>query len=163
MTTVATGIGKKTINSQFYDFQRSGQQIEKLKKFLITNEAKFEYGFQPYNQKSIVSTTCFYNQPSNVMHYVLTNSKKHTLHFQIPLLDLQSINISPIIKDDKQIVELVYKDQKGMRVKEHSADGTIIFSLRFTTYQIPIPKDVNAENFTKVFNKIIKKANSFQE
>lgn len=146
----------------FYDFQRSGQLIDKLQEMLITDQSNFVYGFQPYNQHKIVSSTCFYNHPSNMLHYVLTNEKNHTLHFQIPLLEVDHFNRVSVDHKDKQFVELVYKDQSGMKVKEHNAEGGIIFSLRFTSYQIPIANSQDMNQLTKVLGKIIKKADKFQ-
>ena len=149
-------------SKSFYDFQRSGKLIDKLQASLITEKASFIYGFQPYNQQNIVSTTCFYNQPSNMLHYVLTNSKKHTLHFQIPILDIDFFNVISADSKDKQFIELVYKDQTGMKVKEHNAKGGIIFSLRFTSYQIPVSNGMDMSQFTKTLSKVIKKADKFR-
>ena len=146
----------------FYEFQNTGKLIDKLQSTLITDKAEFVYGFQPYNQQNIVNTTCFYNQPSNILHYILTNDQKHTLHFQISLLEVDHVNQVNVDHKDKHFFELVYKDQSGMKVKEHNEKGGIIFSLRFTSFQIPVPSSVDMDNMIKLVNKILKKANKYQ-
>lgn len=157
-----TSVSGDATTKSFYEFKRSGRLIEKLQSLMVSDKPDFKYGFQPYNQQGIVSSTCFYNQPSNMLHYVLTNEKNHTLHFQIPLLDIDHFNEVSFGNQDKQMIELVYKDQKGMKVKEHNAKGGIIFSLRFTSYQIPLSNKTDLEMVKKVLSKIMDKADKFQ-
>ncbi|MFT5512619.1 MAG: hypothetical protein ACI8SE_001017 [Bacteroidia bacterium] len=146
----------------FYDFQKAGKSIDKIKNILLSQEELFTYGFQPYNQKKIASIACFFNQPSNMLHYVLTNDKNYTLHFLVPVLDIDHVNTIYQENEDKSLIEIVYKDQSGMKVKEHNSKGNIIFSLRFTSYHIPVPKSTNLDDLAKVFNKLIKKASKYQ-
>lgn len=146
----------------FYEYKKSGQLLNKLQNMLVTSEPGFSYGFHSYNQKEIENTVCFFNQPSNTLHYVLTNKDNHTLHFQIPILELDHINQVNGTYKDKQFVEFVYKDQSEMKVKEHTSDGNIIFSLKYTAYQLPLSNAVDVGKLSKLIGKILVKADNYQ-
>ncbi len=146
----------------FYEHQGAGKTIAKLQRIILSGEADFTYGFQSYNQSKITESACFYNQPSNTLHYVLMNEKGHTLHFLIPILNLDHVNSVVDQETDKSFIELVYHDQLGMKVKEHNDRSRIIFSLQFTSFQMPVDQSNNTKDLLKQFNKLIKKASKYQ-
>ena len=92
----------------------------------------------------------------------MTNENGHTLHFLIPILNLDHVNSVADQDADKSFIELVYSDQLGMKVKEHNAKSRIIFSLQFTSFQLPVGKSIDPNDLLKLFNSLIKKANKYQ-
>ncbi|GEM_PF-2036815 len=152
----------KSKNNGFYGYKGAGKIISKLQRTILEEDADFIYGFQSYNQNQITGSACFYNQPSNTLHYVLTNENGHTLHFLIPILNLDHVNSVADQDADKSFIELVYSDQLGMKVKEHNAKSRIIFSLQFTSFQLPVGKSIDPNDLLKLFNSLIKKANKYQ-
>jgi len=148
--------------SGFYDFKGAGKSIVKLQKLLLAGNVDFTYGLQAYNQNKITSAACFYNQPSNVLHYVLTNENNHTIHFLIPVLNLDHVNHVDSKQGDKSYIELVYADKLGMKVKEHNDKSRIIYRLQFTSFPVPIDDSIDGNDVVKQFEKIIKKAKKFK-
>jgi hypothetical protein len=90
------------------------------------------------------------------------NEKGHTLHFLIPILNLDHVNSVVDQETDKSFIELVYHDQLGMKVKEHNDRSRIIFSLQFTSFQMPVDQSINTKDLLKQFNKLIQKASKYQ-
>lgn len=157
LTTMGGQEAKKT----FYAYKGAGKQIEKMQKILVVDKAGFNFGFQSYNQFEIKNTAAFYNQPTDIFHYVLTTKSNYTLHFQIPLLQLKETFIIAEKSGTKQLMEFVCKEGSAIRVKQQNEKGLITFDLQFTRYQVPVSNSQDIAKLKKVVDKIISKANSF--
>ncbi len=147
----------------FYEYKKANKTITKLAKTITSDHPDIRFGFQTYNQHKIVGSTSFYNQPSDILHYILTTENNRTLHFQIPVLYLERMLVNTASKDGQAFLEVTCQQEHGVKVKEHNQDGSIVFSLKFTTYQIPIPKETNIDALNKRCEQLLAKVQEFNQ
>ena len=145
----------------FYEYKKANKTITKLAKAITSENPEFSFGFQTYKQHKIVGATSFYNQPSDILHYILTTENNRTLHFQIPVLHLENILVNTASRDGEAFLEVTCQQEHGIKVKEHNQDGNIVFSLKFTTYQIPLPKETKLEVLNKRCEQLLTKVKEF--
>ncbi len=157
-----TGV-KEKVDPVFYKYKGAGKTISKISNLMISQSPGFQFGFQSYANHEVVSSTSFYNQPSDILHYILTTKENRTLHFQIPVLRVQSINIFDLRGEGNLRMEVVCSSETGVKVKEHNQAGGIVYSLKFTTYQIPLPVGTDMKMLRKRCKQLLKKVNKFNE
>lgn len=128
---------------------------------MVSDSVDMEFGFQSYNKYKIKNTTSFYNQPSDILHYVLTTEGQRTLHFQVPVLNVKSIIVHDPGDKGKPVMEVLCKEEAGVKVKEHNQKGGIIFSVKYSTYSIPLSPTTDLKKLSKYTEKLMKKVNQY--
>lgn len=151
----------QTKEKSFFQYKGAGKVISKISNAIVSDKPGITFGFQSYANYEIANTTSFYNQPSDILHYILTTQDKRTLHFQLPILDIKQVKIFSKDNSDRLSMEVMCKDEKAIKVKEHNTKGMIVFSLRFTTYQIPLPIGADQKEMQKNWDKLLQKAAKF--
>jgi len=146
---------------KFYYFKKAGKHINTLTRSISSDQPNITFGFQSYNTHKIVQTTAYYNQPSDLMHYVLSTEKGRTLYFQIPLADVEIIQLDT--SNTNNYLYFQCGGETGIRVKEHRKDGIISFDLRFTSYRIPLPAEYDEKAIRKACKNLVKLAAKYRK
>ncbi|MBO6516506.1 MAG: hypothetical protein JJ975_08130 [Bacteroidia bacterium] len=146
----------------FYDYKGAGKTLTRLSALLVNSEPGFTFGFQSYANHEIVSSTSFYNSPSDVLHYILTTKTNRTLHFQVPVLETTSMIVSENGPNGNPVLEVSCTPETGVKVKEHNEKGGIVFSLKFTNYQIPLAVGADTKMIQKRCQQLLKKVYKYK-
>lgn len=147
-----------TNKGSLYDFKKSRKQIDRITKQLITDTAYFQYGAQSYRKYNVQGTTSFYNQPTEILHYILLAEGGRTFHFEIPLVQLSGITMET---GDQQFLELRFRKGQAGFIKEYNASGGLVYALGFTMIKLPLPKSVNTHELMKQFSVLMKKVEKY--
>ncbi len=150
-------------NPSFYEFKNSAKLLAKIESTLLFENDSLRYTLQNTNSYTLTQSACFFNQPSNTFHYILTTTNNSTLHFQIPVLELGSSVIFSKAATGEEFLELACKGEKGILVKEHSNEGLITYNLYFTSFQIPLNSKTNTKKLNKLFEKLIANVQDFNQ
>lgn len=156
---VLSGFASKQL--KFYNFKKVGKHIDVLTQNISSDQPNFTFGFQSYNTHKIVQTTAYYNQPSDLMHYVLSTENGRTLYFQIPLKDVEIIQLDTTAANNYLYFQC--GGETGIRVKEHRKDGIISFDLRFTSYRIPLATGYDEKAIRKACKNLVKLAAKYRK
>ena len=148
-------------NEVFYEYKKANKTITKLARAITSDNPEIRFGFQTYKQHKIVSATSFYNQPSDILHYILTTENNRTLHFEIPVLYMERLLVNTASADGEAFLEVACQQEHGIKVKEHNQDGLIVFALKFTSYQIPLPKATKVDALNKRCEKLLSTVNEY--
>ena len=145
-----------------YEFKKTGKIILNITQEVQSDSPNINFGFQSYATHEIKSAASFYNQPSDILHYVLTTKAGRNLHFQVPLMYLKSMHVFDSDGNGNYVLEATCEGNNGVKVKEHDEGGGIVFSLKFTTYQIPLPKTTDVKRLQKNCGKLLKKLEKYK-
>jgi len=141
----------------FYDYKNTAKLIDAVSHNLMCDSVSFEYGTQSYKRYQIVSTTAFYNQPTDVLHYVLLTREKRSFHFEIPMLHVEAAAIN----SDGNQLEVRSQLGHSIFIKEFTAKGGLIFSVGYSVVKLPLCQ-TNTKVIRKKIAKIIKRSAKFK-
>ncbi len=141
----------------FHDYKNVAKLIDAISQNLMCDSTSFEYGTQGYKRYKISSATAFYNQPTDILHYVLLTRDKRSFHFEIPMLFVEATAINSNGK------ELEVRSQMGhsIFIKEYTPKGGLIFSLGYSVVKLPLCQ-TSTQALPKNFAKIIKRSAKFK-